>query len=136
MSNETRRASRRALARAARVQVLVTADETSLLELEMLSATLPMCATGRVFIEVADASHIVDIVMPSRMTVTWFDRSVKADAEGALISRAARAWADEMLCEADDANRVYLLNSASTAYLQRHLTIGLNVGNDRIHASR
>lgn len=35
-----------------RVQHLITADETSLLELETPLVTLPICSTGRVFIEV------------------------------------------------------------------------------------
>ncbi len=39
-----------------RVQHLITADESSLAELEALLATLPICSTGRVFIEVPDAA--------------------------------------------------------------------------------
>ena len=134
MTNQIRRVSRRAAARAARVQVLVTADERSLLELEMLAATLPMCATGRVFIEVADASQITHIDLPPRMTVTWLDRSVRGAASGELAGRAALAWAGEMLCTADNTNRVYLLNEASAEHLRRQLEIGLSVGADRIHS--
>lgn len=134
MTNQIRRVSRRAAARAARVQVLVTADERSLLELEMLAATLPMCATGRVFIEVADASQITQIDLPPRMTVTWLDRSVRGAASGELAGRAALAWAGEMLCTADNTNRVYLLNEASAEHVRRHLEIGLSVGADRIHS--
>ncbi|HYJ50331.1 MAG TPA: phage tail protein, partial [Microbacterium sp.] len=37
-----------------RVQHLITADEMSLAELEALLATLPICSTGRVFIEIPD----------------------------------------------------------------------------------
>ena len=134
MTHQIRRVSRRAAARAARVQVLVTADESSLIDLELLAATLPMCATGRVFIEVADASQIAAIDLPPRMTVTWLDRSDRQAAAGELAGRAALAWANEMLCEADNTNRVYLLNQASAAHVARHLTIGLSLGADRIHS--
>ena len=133
MTNQISRVSRRAAARAARVQVLVTADESSLLDLQLLAATLPLCATGRVFIEVSDASQIAPIDLPPRMTVTWLDRSERSAEAGELATRAAHAWATEMLCDADHANRVYLLNSASAPRLRRHLTIGLNLGADRIH---
>lgn len=133
MTNQIRRVSRRAAARAARVQVLVTADESSLLDLEILAATLPMCATGRVFIEVADASQVASIDLPPRMTVTWLERSVRDAAHGELAGRAALAWANEMLCDADHTNRVYLLNEASADHIARHLTIGLSLGADRIH---
>ena len=134
MTNPTRRVSRRAAARAARVQVLVTADETSLTDLELLAATLPLCATGRVFVEVADESQITTIDLPPRMTMTWLDRSARDAEAGQLAGRAALAWANEMLCDDDNANRVYLLNGASAEHLQRHLTIGLSLGADRIHA--
>lgn len=133
MTNPIRRVSRRAAARAARVQVLVTADESTLLDLELLAATLPMCATGRVFIEVTDPAQIASIELPPRMTVTWLDRSARAAEAGDLAGRAALAWANEMLCDPDNANRVYLLNQASAAHIQRHLTIDLCLGADRIH---
>ncbi len=56
--------------RHARVQQLITADEHALVELEALLATLPICSTGRVFIEVPDASWITPIAVPARMVVT------------------------------------------------------------------
>ena len=59
-----------------RVQHLITADETSLAELEALLATLPICSTGRVFIEMPDASWQGELHVPSRMVVTWLDRAV------------------------------------------------------------
>jgi hypothetical protein len=37
---------------------------TSLIELETLIATLPICSTGRVFVEVPDASWIFDLRSP------------------------------------------------------------------------
>ena len=44
-----------------RVQSLVVGDETSLTELEAELALLPLCARGRVFVEVGDASQIVSL---------------------------------------------------------------------------
>lgn len=92
--------------RHARVQQLITADETSLIELETLIATLPICSTGRVFVEVPDASSIFDLRVPARMIVTWLDRSQRsgdpgtgrACAPGQALARAVVAWSDEMLC--------------------------------------
>ncbi len=93
--------------RHARVQHLITADENALAELEALIATLPICSTGRVFVEVPDASWIAPITVPARMVLTWLDRSARsgepgtgrACAPGQALSRAVTAWADEMLCD-------------------------------------
>src|SRR3546814_14396786 len=68
--------------RHSRVQHLVTADENSLAELEALLATLPLCSTGRVFVEVPDESWIRQLSAPARMTVTWLDRSRRSGAPG------------------------------------------------------
>ena len=97
-------------ARHTRMQHLITADETSLLELQTLLATLPICSTGRVFIEVPDAASIVTLDAPARMTVTWLDRSARSGAAGTgelcapghALTRAVTGWAGEMLCAADD----------------------------------
>src|SRR5690606_10249738 len=86
---------------------LVTADEHSLAELEAVLATLPLCATGRVFIEVPDAASIGVVQAPARMTVTWLVRATRTGAPGTgrscapgeALSRAVCAWADEMLCD-------------------------------------
>lgn len=94
----------------ARAQHLVTADETSLTDLEMLLTTLPLCSTGRVFVEVPDDTDIVDIRVPARMTLTWLARSQRmgepgsgrACAPGEALSRAVNAWTDEMLCDPAD----------------------------------
>ena len=51
----------------ARVQHLITADEHSLVELQALIATLPICSTGRVFIEVPDETWIGRIDVPAFM---------------------------------------------------------------------
>lgn len=119
-----------------RVQHLVTADETSLVELETLLATLPICSTGRVFIEVPDASWQASITAPPRMTLTWLDRSHRTGdpgtgrgcAPGQALTRAVTAWADEMLCADDDATRVELLGGyLGTADIVDHLAGRLGI---------
>jgi len=122
----------------ARVQQLITADEQSLAELQALIATLPICSTGRVFIEVPDESWIGELEVPARMIVTWLDRSRRsgapgtgrACASGAALARAVTAWADEMLC-ADDrgcGTRIHLLGGfLGTADIFDHLTATLGV---------
>lgn len=128
--------------RHARVQQLITADETSLLDLETLVATLPICSTGRVFIEVPDASWMFELRVPARMIVTWLDRSQRSGAPGTgracapgqALARAVTAWADEMLCTDDGAcgggTSIHLLGGfLGTADIFDHLTdeLGLDV---------
>lgn len=103
--------------RHSRVQHLVTADENSLAELEATLATLPLCSTGRVFVEVPDESWIGKLSAPPRMTVTWLDRSRRSGAPGTArgcgageaLVRAVAGWAGEMLGGEDDSTRVILL---------------------------
>ena len=132
-----------------RVQHLITADEHSLAELEALVATLPLCSTGRVFIEVPDASWIGHVSVPARMIVTWLDRSRRtgdpgtgrACAPGQALSRAVNAWADEVLCPVDetdaacvDGTRIHLLGGyLGTADIFDHLTDALGVAPERVH---
>ena len=125
-----------------RVQHLITADESSLLDLETLLATLPLCSMGRVFIEVPDASYQAPIAVPARMTLTWLDRSRRSGdpgtgrgcAPGQALARAVTAWADEMMCDPDDATRVHLLGGyLGTADIVDHLTGSLDVDADSIH---
>jgi hypothetical protein len=135
-----------------RVQHLITADETSLAELEAVVATLPICANGRVFIEVPDASWIGRVSAPARMVVTWLDRSRRsgqpgtgrACAPGQALARAVGAWAAEMLCTdaadcADDAVcgdriHVHLLGGfLGTADIFEHLTGDLHLDAARVH---
>jgi Siderophore-interacting protein len=141
MHAEHRARSRRA-AKHARVQHLITADEHSLTELETLLATLPLCSTGRVFIEVPDATWISDIAVPARMTLTWLDRSrrtgdpgtCRACAPGQALSRAVSAWADEMLCDESAQTRVHLLGGfLGTADIVDHLTERLGFEASAIH---
>lgn len=125
-----------------RVQHLITADESSLAELEVLLATLPICSTGRVFIEVTDAASARDITVPARMIVTWLDRSRRSGepgsgrscAPGQALARAVIAWADEMLCDGSDGTRVSLLGGfLGTADIFEHLTTRRGVAVDAIH---
>jgi len=129
-------------ARHTRVQHLITADEHSLAELEVLLATLPICSTGRVFVEVPEAADIVELHTPPRMTVTWLDRSRRSGAPGtgrgcapgAALSRAVSAWADEMLCEEEDHTRIFLLGGyLGTADIVDHLTTARGVAAEAIH---
>lgn len=136
--------SARAQRRAARQRAhhLVTADEHSLVELETFLATLPLCATGRVFIEVPDVSDIGVIDAPARMTVTWLARSSRSGepgsgrscARGAALSRATCAWADEMLCDEQPTHITLLGGYLGTADIVDHLTGTLNVPASAIHA--
>lgn len=137
--------SARAQRRAARQSAhhLVTADENSLVELEMFLATLPLCASGRVFIEVPEADDISVIDAPARMTVTWLARSARSGAPGsgrscsagAALSRATCAWADEMLCDGDNPTHVTLLGGyLGTADIVEHLTRTLDVPASAIQA--
>ncbi|MEV5072168.1 SIP domain-containing protein [Microbacterium sp. LMI12-1-1.1] len=125
-----------------RVQHLITADESSLAELEAVLATLPICSTGRVFIEIPDDSWQAAITAPSRMVVTWLDRSQRSGAPGTgrgcasgeALARAVTAWADEMLCAEDDQTRIHLLGGyLGTADIVDHL-VELGIRADSIHA--
>lgn len=125
-----------------RVQHLIAADETSLPELEALLATLPICSTGRVFVEVPDAGWQSDLAVPGRMVLTWLDRSARTGepgsgrrcAPGQALARAVTAWSDEMLCEDDDHTRVFLLGGyLGTADILDHLTSRSGIHADAIH---
>lgn len=135
------RAERRAARRSA--HHLVTADENSLAELEAFLATLPLCASGRIFVEVAESADIGVIEAPGRMTVTWLARdrrsgapgTGRACAPGQALARATCAWADEMMCDDEIPTNVTLLGGyLGTADIVEHLTTGLGVETSRIHA--
>ncbi len=99
-----------------RVQFLIAGDETALAELEAMLTTLPLCATGRVFVEVETEDAIGTLQVPPRMTVSWLPRSRRSGAPGTgrtcatgeAVSRAVRAWAGEMLCENPEEVHVWL----------------------------
>ncbi len=137
----TARAERRAARQ--RSHHLVTADENSLTELEVFLATLPLCASGRIFIEVAETSDIGTVQAPGRMTVTWLARDARSGAPGtgrscapgAALARATNAWADEMLCDDETPTHVTLLGGyLGTADIVEHLTDVLAVPAASIHA--
>ncbi|AWB85867.1 SIP domain-containing protein [Mycetocola zhujimingii] len=99
-----------------RVQFLIAGDESSLPELEAVLSTLPLCATGRVFVEVESEDQIGSLDVPPRMTVTWLPRSRRSGApgsgagcaQGEAFSRAVRAWAGEMLCSDPEEAHIWL----------------------------
>ncbi|WP_136055891.1 SIP domain-containing protein [Microbacterium sp. K24] len=135
------RAQRREARR--RAHHLVTADEHSLADLEMFLATLPLCASGRIFIEVPDASDIGVIDAPGRMTVTWLARGQRSGAPGSgrscapgqALARATCAWADEMMCDGEIETHVTLLGGyLGTADIVDHLTTTLDIAPALIHA--
>ncbi len=113
--------------RRARVQTpahVVTADEHSMLDAQLFLATLPMCARGRVFVEVATPEQIGQLDAPSRMTVTWLvrERRGATRAKGELVSRAALAWLSEMgEDEAGKPNAVLLGGYLGTAEIAEQL---------------
>ena len=127
-----------------RVQFLVVGDETSLVELSAELALLPLCARGRVFVEVEDASQIVPLGTPLRVTLTWLPRSDRSGrpgtgercARGEAAARAVRAWCDEMLCDgAEEHTTVTLLGGfLGTADIAEHLTERLGLDPARITA--
>lgn len=142
-SIETRssRAARRAARR--RSHHLVTADENSLVDLELFLTTLPLCASGRVFVEVPTADDIRVIEAPARMTVTWLARESRSGAPGSgrscapgqALARATCAWADEMLCGDEFETTVTLLGGyLGTADIVEHLTAKLAIEPASIHA--
>ncbi|KNY07374.1 SIP domain-containing protein [Microbacterium sp. GCS4] len=135
------RAERRAARRSA--HHLVTADEHSLVELEAFLATLPLCASGRIFIEVAETADVGVIDAPGRMTVTWLARdrrsgapgTGRACAPGQALARATCAWADEMLCDDEVETHVTLLGGyLGTADIVEHLTARLGIDPSTVHA--
>jgi NADPH-dependent ferric siderophore reductase len=114
-----------------RVQFLVVGDETSLTELEAELALLPLCARGRVFVEVAEQSGIVPLSAPIRMTVTWLVRAHRSGrpgtaercAPGEAATRAVRAWSAEMLCDGPGATRAIVTGSWSLVTEVRELLV-------------
>ncbi|MDQ0647859.1 hypothetical protein QFZ53_002055 [Microbacterium natoriense] len=134
LDTRSTRAERRAARR--RAHHLVTADESSLLELEAFLATLPLCASGRIFIEVPESADISRVEAPDRMTVTWLARGERSGAPGTgracapgeALARATCAWADEMLCDDEVETHVTLLGGfLGTADIVDHLTSELGV---------
>lgn len=136
-----RHTSARRAARHPKAAFLIAADENSLLDLEMLIPTLPLCATGRIFIEVEDASQMFELAAPARMTVTWLDRSRRSGdmgsargcAQGQALTRAVTAWAGEMMCDEADQTQVHLLAGyLATADIADYLRESLSIDEARL----
>ncbi len=113
-----------------RVQFLVVGDDTSLTELEAELALLPLCARGRVFVEVGESSEIAALAAPIRMTVTWLVRSERSGrpgtaepcGRGEAATRAVQAWTAEMLCDGPGRTRAIVTGSwALTTEVGEHL---------------
>ncbi|MEV8214737.1 SIP domain-containing protein [Leifsonia sp. NPDC077715] len=128
-----------------RVQFLVVGDETSLAQLEAELALLPLCARGRVFVEVADASQIVPLATPMRMTVTWLSRSQRTGrpgsgercAAGEAGARAVRAWCDEMLCDGPGETRAIVTGAFTlVAEVRDHLLDAVGMAPAAVGAGR
>lgn len=129
-----------------RVQYLVVADASSLDQLELEIAALPLCARGRVFIEVDRPEDISKVTVPLRMTVAWLTRSTRAARaagtvlrpRGQAIERAVRAWTAEMLCDSAGATRAILsgdYNTVSDLYDHLVTEIGMPVAHIATPAS-
>ncbi|WP_193598561.1 SIP domain-containing protein [Microbacterium sp. YJN-G] len=134
------RAARRA-SRRPQVHHLIAADENSFAELEVALATLPLCAVGRVFIEVPEAADIRTVTAPPRMTVTWLPRLRRSGARratGEALTCAVTAWADEMLCDDSESalrtEATLLGGYVGTADIVEHLTERHGVSPALIHA--
>jgi NADPH-dependent ferric siderophore reductase len=124
-----------------RVQFLIGGDESVLPELEAVLSTLPLCATGRVFVEVESEEQIGSLDVPPRMTVTWLPRSRRSGAPGSgsscapgeAFSRAVQAWAGEMLCSDPEEAHVWLGGHyRGVAEAHDYLTTSLGVAADMI----
>lgn len=115
---------------------LLTADETSLAELEAALQAVPYCARGRVFIEVESGADIGSIEVPTRMTVTWLTRQTRSGAPGTgtacaageALGRAVNAWSDEMLYATSDTPHIWLAGHyRGVAAVHEHLVSDLGV---------
>lgn len=113
-----------------RVQFLVVGDESSLSQLEAELTLLPLCARGRVFVEVENPDDAVTLSVPLRMTITWLARAHRSGrpgtgercARGEAVTRAVRAWTAEMLCDGPGETRAIVTGGFSlVAEIQSHL---------------
>ncbi|WP_235940648.1 SIP domain-containing protein [Paramicrobacterium fandaimingii] len=120
---------------------LLTADESTLTELEAAMQAVPYCARGRVFIEVDTGADISVIDAPTRMTVTWLTRQTRSGAPGSgaacatgeAMSRAVNAWSDEMLYASTDTPHIWLGGHyRGVSAVHEHLVADLGVNPERI----
>ncbi|WP_223695004.1 SIP domain-containing protein [Leifsonia poae] len=124
-----------------RVQFLIVGDESSLPELEAELALLPLCARGRVFVEVEHPEDAVALAIPMRMTITWLARSRRSGrpgtgelcAKGEAATRAVRAWTAEMLCDGPGETRAIISGGfALVSEIREHLAIEVGMSNEAV----
>jgi NADPH-dependent ferric siderophore reductase len=127
-----------------RVQYLVVGDESSLGQLEVELSALPLCARGRVFVEVDSRDGLPALAAPMRMTVTWLSRvtpagragSSTAPTHGEMLLRAVRAWTAEMLCDGPGATHAILTGDyASVSAVFDHLVSDIRMSPESIATS-
>ncbi|MFZ4894555.1 SIP domain-containing protein [Plantibacter sp. Mn2098] len=131
--------------------VLLAGDASSIDEIDAVLGMLPICARGQVFVEVDAAADVRTLTAPGRVVVTWLVRadrtgepgSGQACAAGQAVSRAARAWASEMLdVDGQDSADYHVWVGGSTAHLvelRNELRMALAstaAAKQRQHASR
>jgi len=91
------------------LRVLFVGDATAVDDLRGALSALPICARGQVFVEVDDASQVVPLAAPGRVSVTWLARDVRSGAVGSggscapgeAAERATRAWLAEMYLDVE-----------------------------------
>ncbi|GAA1445723.1 SIP domain-containing protein [Leifsonia poae] len=126
-----------------RVQFLVVGDESSLPQLEAELALLPLCARGRVFVEVESPDDVSVLTTPLRMTVTWLPRARRSGrpgtsepcAKGVAATRAVRAWTAEMLCDGAGETRAIVTGGFElVSEVQEHLRDEVGMSADAVIA--
>ena len=126
-----------------RVQYLVVGDESSLAELESELALLPLCARGRVFVEVDRPEDVSVLSTPLRLTVTWLPRANRGGAPGTGETcprgqaglRAVKAWTAEMLCDGPGETHAILAGGyALVADVYDHLVDEIGMRPDAVSA--
>jgi NADPH-dependent ferric siderophore reductase len=89
------------------IRVFFAGDASAIGDINTMLEVLPICARGQVFIEVDDASQIVPVDAPGRVTVSWLDRSRRSGrpgtgercTPGTALERATRAWLGEFFVD-------------------------------------
>jgi NADPH-dependent ferric siderophore reductase len=126
-----------------RVQYLVVGDDTSLAQLQSELALLPLCARGRVFVEVERPEDAFVLDVPLRMTVTWLPRSTRSGrpgsalrcSRGEAVVRAVAAWSAEMLCDGPGATHAVLTGDyRAVSDVYDHLTGRIGMADEAISA--
>lgn len=118
-------------------RVFFAGDASSIGAIQTMLEVLPICARGQVFLEVDDASQIVPVEAPGRVTITWLDRSKRSGRPGTgerclpgvALERAVRAWLAEFFVDSESlvtSDYVFWIGgSEGFAYDLRHDLTGL-----------